>query len=166
LKAFPGITDAIVVQTPGSEEELVAFYNCDQPVVHLDLRMHLRKFLPSYMEPAKLVQRDSFPVTFNNKTDRSALRNQIPVSVSPAADTSGHIMIQPELQLLWCRTLQLDEITAYDITDFDFFEQGGHSLKALYMLGEIEKTTGTRITIREFFLNPTLSFLQERLNIQ
>jgi amino acid adenylation domain-containing protein len=166
IKSYPGITDAAVIQASGLEEDLIAYYTADGPIDQTQLRYHLRAFLPSYMEPSVFVHCSRFPVTFNGKTDRSALRKNIPANLIRATGEMVQEKIDPVLYSVWSQALQLDTQASLGTAETDFFELGGHSLKALYMLEELKKKTGITVTMREFFQNPTIAFLQDRMIIQ
>ena len=122
------------------------------------LKSFLASRLPSYMVPAWFIQVDAFPLTANGKVNRKALPK-------PTAATYGATIIAPgnemEAQLLeiWKGALEADGI---GITD-NFFESGGHSLKALVLVSRIQKAFHIEVTLKDIFNNPTVKALARHL---
>jgi amino acid adenylation domain-containing protein len=117
------------------------------------LRDLIERRLPSYMQPAFLIQLDALPLTPNGKTDRNALR--LPEGF-PARDPDVHrkpldsrAIIVAEIweDVLGCRPIGLDD---------DFFELGGHSLLAARLLTRVEKAFGVKLPMESLFLAPTV----------
>lgn len=71
LRRTDGVGSAVVVATSG-RTELVGFYAGDLPVA--DVRRALRRALPLYMVPRRLVPLPSIPLNANGKFDRARLR--------------------------------------------------------------------------------------------
>jgi amino acid adenylation domain-containing protein len=73
LRRADGVHTAVVVATRrGAETELVGFYTGTPPVA--DVRRAVRRRLPIYMVPRRLVQLPSIPLNANGKFDRPQLR--------------------------------------------------------------------------------------------
>ncbi|MDR0424282.1 MAG: amino acid adenylation domain-containing protein [Clostridiales Family XIII bacterium] len=121
------------------------------------LREALAGELPSYMIPAYIMEIASVPLTANGKPDRRALPKPEILSkreyVKPR--TNAEITIVDVFE----KTLGADHIGIDD----DFFEMGGHSLRAVIVTNAIEARTGIRLPLKEVFANPTARLLAVRL---
>lgn len=66
------------------------------------------------------------------------------------------------LKGVWCDTLELKEVTI----DQGFFEIGGDSMQAIWMLAAILSKLETEIDFERFFENPTIRNLAQLLQEQ
>lgn len=65
------------------------------------------------------------------------------------------------IRSIWTETLELDE--AFD--DDNFFELGGNSLTAIQLLDRLNQLAGAEtVSLRDFFADPTLRLLLERVD--
>ena len=121
-----------------------------------ELRSFLRAVLPEYMVPSFFVFLDAFPLTANKKIDVRAL---------PQPEISSHTAGQPyvaprngmEVQLtaLWQQVLGMQEIGIHD----NFFDLGGHSLKAAQLFYQLELVFGKQLPLATLFQAPTIAEL-------
>jgi tyrocidine synthetase-3 len=160
---FPGIKAAVVmVDDEQQPKGLVAFVvapGCDIA----GLQVHLRRYLPFYQLPYKLIPLANLPSTINGKVDRSKLRScicgyegQETSSRSAAAETETESLL---LQI-WRDVLEKQQISVLD----NFFDLGGHSLKASQVVSKIYQFTGLEIGIADFFTRPTIREIGEVLD--
>jgi amino acid adenylation domain-containing protein len=122
-----------------------------------DLRAHLRQSLPDYMLPSAFVTMVALPLTANNKVDVKALPHPAPASESsqrPTTEPRGTIAVQ--LTAMWRSVLADDSVGVND----DFFERGGHSLKAVQLLTMIERTFGRRLPLATLIEAPTVARME------
>jgi amino acid adenylation domain-containing protein len=113
-----------------------------------ELRAFLAKDLPDYMIPSYFMMLDTFPLTQSGKIDRKAL----PVPVVPQVSqeyTSPRNKIEKKLAAIWSDVLKIDK-NVIGIDD-DFFQLGGHSLKAITMTARIHGQIGVEIPLSEVF---------------
>jgi amino acid adenylation domain-containing protein len=161
LLTYPPVRDGVVVarQAPAGPPEpyLVAYYSASATIPVELLRQHLLGKLPEYMVPAFFVQLEQLPLTPNGKLDRKAL---------PEPRLSKEEDFQPpasptEAQLLdlWAQVLKLDK-SLISVTS-NFFQLGGHSLRAFHLVGAIRQAFQVNIHLRNIFENPTISGLSE-----
>jgi aryl carrier-like protein len=105
------------------------------------------------MVPAAFVELDHFPLMPNGKLDRKAL---------PSPDLAGD-GTQPyeapdgetetALAELWMQVLGVERVSRWD----NFAALGGHSLRAIMLVGRIKRRMGTGIPLQEVFKSPTLA---------
>ncbi|WCF06624.1 amino acid adenylation domain-containing protein [Paenibacillus thiaminolyticus] len=160
LSQHEGVKHALVLEL--KEDEDIS-YLCaylilaDDKLTISDLKEHLHARLPNYMVPAKFAVVPAFPLTNNGKIDRTALmlqETQLELGVSfvePRNDTEAR------LASIWRDILKKDRIGAVD----NFFDLGGHSLKAASLISRIHQVFGVSISLRKVFELPTLEKLSE-----
>ncbi|MEK9139541.1 MAG: amino acid adenylation domain-containing protein, partial [Nitrospirota bacterium] len=118
-------------------KQLVAYVVChDGPAPsQQDLRLFLRSAIPEYMVPSLFVFLTAMPLTANNKVDRNAL----PSAVSSVSDELVHSgprdRVEVQLTALWQQVLEVSKIGIHD----NFFDLGGHSLKAAHLFFLLEQ---------------------------
>ncbi len=140
----------------GEEIELAAYYTSNSPVEVAACRIYLRKSLPHYMVPAYFVRLDEMPVTSNGKLDEKALSR-----IEPGERTTMTTFVLPsnetEIKLagIWKNILNTEKVGIHD----NFFEIGGHSLKATMLLAEIHKTFNIKLKLEDIFSDPTIAGL-------
>ncbi|WP_338848536.1 amino acid adenylation domain-containing protein [Massilia sp. W12] len=131
-----------------SDAQLVAYVVPHQPAqapTAGQLREYLGQLLPQHMLPGHFVQMESMPQTANGKLDYKALpAPQIGVRPAMLAPRNS---LEQSLQAIWCEVLQQQEIGVDD----NFFDLGGHSLKALRMLARIEQQLNLSLSIKDVF---------------
>ncbi|MCP5050709.1 MAG: amino acid adenylation domain-containing protein, partial [bacterium] len=120
-------------------------------------RDFLSNRLPDYMIPSYFIPLEKIPLTPNGKIDRNAL----PI---PHLQPAGHYTppvdeLERTLVTLWAGVLDLDHETIG--TDADFFQLGGHSLKATILIARIHKELDVKIPLAEMFRTPTIKKLAQ-----
>ena len=104
------------------------------------------------MIPHYFVRLEKIPVTPSGKVDRKAL----PVPVLAPADeyTAPRTRIEKELVEIWSGILGLEK----DLIGLDnnFFQLGGHSLKAAVLITKIHKELNIKMPLAEVFQDPTI----------
>ncbi|MDG5479575.1 phosphopantetheine-binding protein [Staphylococcus xylosus] len=58
---------------------------------------------------------------------------------------------------IFSATLNVERVSIFD----NFFEIGGHSLKAISVINEIESKTNKRLPLKKIFDNPTAALLSK-----
>jgi len=121
----------------------------------------LRNTLPYFMIPTQLVVYDSFPVTENGKLDRKAL--QVPRAPGHDYDENHNETLTVTEKILleiWKEVFALKKISI----KANFFQIGGHSLKAAAIAARIIGKTGIEMPIRTIFENPDVSALAHKMD--
>ena len=138
---------------------LVAYYAAAVPLQPQDLRKQLHAKLPEYMVPAHLYAMDSLPLTANGKLDRKALL-QLSPATSRAAQESPRNRLEQKLCKIWSDVLGREG--GIGINE-NFFDIGGHSLKATRVIARIYKDLGINLELRNIFLFPTIESLAREI---
>ncbi|MFC5184122.1 non-ribosomal peptide synthetase [Actinomadura harenae] len=151
LAAHDAVSQVVVLareDQPGTKR-LVAYLVADASAE--TLREHTAAKLPDYMVPAAFVVLDEFPVTTNGKVDRAAL--PIPGFAGLVASRGPATATEEILCGLFAEVLGLESVGAED----SFFAVGGDSLLAMRLIARVRAVTGTEVTIRELFAEPTVA---------
>ncbi len=160
LAAHPAVAQcAVVVCGSGSDASLVGYVVPRGGIRHdpAMLREHLAKQLPPYMVPTAIVFLDVLPLNANGKLDRAALPSPTPDEHS----THHHERIAPrtdaehDLRKVWADVLGQPDL---GITD-DFFDLGGHSLKAIELISAVRDRLGHSIPLGTLYGAPTVERL-------
>jgi tyrocidine synthetase-3 len=147
----------IVAERSGQEAADTA--NIPDSVV---LRDYLSNILPDYMIPSYFVFLEKMPLTPNGKVDRKALPEPELAAgedyIAPGDD------IERKLIALWADVLNIDQKVIG--SNANFFESGGHSLKATALISRIQKELNVSIPLTEIFKNSTIRGLAEYIRYQ
>ncbi|MCP5105419.1 MAG: hypothetical protein GY950_18665, partial [bacterium] len=116
------------------------------------LRDCLVKVLPDYMIPVYYVQLEKIPLTFNGKVDRRAL--PAPRFAAGAGYIAPVTALEKTLARMWADVLDVD----IDVIGLNanFFQLGGHSLKATQLMVRINKELNVGISLGRMFESPRL----------
>ncbi|HST62418.1 MAG TPA: amino acid adenylation domain-containing protein, partial [Longimicrobium sp.] len=149
---------AVAVRGEGSERRLVAYVVPVEAsaVSGPELRAHVAANLPDYMVPALWVVLDALPLTPSGKVDRRALPE-------PDATASAATRVPPRtpaeelVAAIWERVLEVRP----GVHD-NFFDLGGHSLRATQVVSRIRDAFGIDLPLRALFEEPTVAGLAAR----
>ncbi|HLP61124.1 MAG TPA: condensation domain-containing protein, partial [Candidatus Deferrimicrobium sp.] len=124
------------------------------------LQDDLSKQLPQYMIPAYFIPIEKIPLTPNGKVDRHALpapEMEAGSVYAPPGDS-----LENELVAIWTETLDHAPGSNKKIgIDDNFFQIGGHSLKAAMVMAKIHKRLHARITMEDVFKYSTIRELAQ-----
>ncbi|MGE5343722.1 MAG: amino acid adenylation domain-containing protein [Candidatus Omnitrophota bacterium] len=154
LLLYPGIKHAAVAckSDPYADNMLCAYIVGDHPIPVSELKEFLLKYLPDYMIPPYMTQIDNLPLTPNGKLDRNALPDP---EIKP-----GHIYAAPQdaiedtLVDIWSDVLSVEKKQIG--IDTNFFDLGGHSLKAIALTSRVHHTFNVRLPLTEVFNHPVI----------
>jgi amino acid adenylation domain-containing protein len=158
LLQFTGIEQAVAVALTETDnsQRLVAYFKSGKPIKEESLQQFLPGFLPEYMIPARFIQLDSIPLTANGKVNRAALPHPNQVSkIEQTVSQAPRNSTEALLVKIFREILGDDEIGIHD----DFFEKGGHSLKAVRLISQIFKELKFKVELKTVFDLPTVASL-------
>ncbi|MCP4108251.1 MAG: amino acid adenylation domain-containing protein, partial [Desulfobacteraceae bacterium] len=157
------ITSAVVLAKEGTDgdKHLVAYYSSGNELEISELRVFLAESLPDYMIPSFFIHMETFPLTPNGKIDRKALPEP------DGAINTGMEYVPPRneteeiLAGIWQEILGVDRIGVKD----NFFDLGGHSLKATRVVSRISKDLEVEVSLKDIFSSPTIGSLAEIIKL-
>ncbi|QYM60362.1 plipastatin non-ribosomal peptide synthetase PpsC [Bacillus subtilis] len=152
LRSIEGVREAAVtVRTDSGEPELCAYI---EGLQRNEVRAQLERLLPGYMVPAYMIEMEQWPVTPSGKLDRNAL--PAPDGAADAETyTAPRNVTEMKLSQLWEDVLKNGPVGIHD----NFFDRGGHSLKATALVSRISKEFDVQVPLKEVFAHPTVEGL-------
>ncbi|MEK3810951.1 plipastatin non-ribosomal peptide synthetase PpsC [Bacillus sp. FSL R7-0685] len=152
LRSIEGVREAAVtVRTDSGEPELCAYI---EGLQRNEVRAQLERLLPGYMVPAYMIEMEQWPVTPSGKLDRNAL--PAPGGAADAETyTAPRNVAEMKLSQLWQDVLKNGPVGIHD----NFFDRGGHSLKATALVSRISKEFNVQVPLKDVFAHPTVEGL-------
>ncbi|MCP5054012.1 MAG: amino acid adenylation domain-containing protein, partial [bacterium] len=161
---YNGIKEALVVawgkgEDNPSQDTVLCAYIVPRKEIQIDvpkLREFIAGTLPDYMIPSYVMGLDAIPLSASGKVDRKKLP-------APSVSERGDQYVAPEtgvekkLTAIWAEILHMDRhlIGIHD----NFFQLGGHSLKAAMMITGVHKNFEVRLPISMIFKTPDIKSL-------
>lgn len=118
-----------------------------------ELEAWCQSHLPYYMVPSVFTMTGNMPLTPNGKTDKQQLL-QLRTAGRDSRSTYTGPRNETERQLteLWEDILHKEQVGVHD----NFFDLGGHSLKATRLVSAIYKTMKVNMDLADIFSHPTV----------
>ncbi|MEW9702929.1 amino acid adenylation domain-containing protein [Paenibacillus sp. SI8] len=151
------VLEAVVVarEDENGQKLLCAYYVAEIDLTAGELRSCLSETLPSYMVPTYLVQLEQMPLSPNGKIDRKALPAPEGSIQAGMAYVAPRTEVEAMLAQIWQQILGLERVSVKD----NFFDIGGHSLRATTMVARIHKELGVNMPLRNVFERSTIEEL-------
>ncbi|WP_336604367.1 amino acid adenylation domain-containing protein, partial [Paenibacillus sp. MMS18-CY102] len=159
LMKVASVQEAVVIARPDKDEQqyLCAYYVADQELKVGELRAALLRELPGYMVPSYFVQLVQMPLTPNSKIDRNALPTPEGGMLTGTEYVAPRTPMEAQLVQIWQEVLGLERISIKD----NFFDIGGHSLRATTLVAKMHKEIGIEMSLREVFQYSTIEQMAE-----
>jgi amino acid adenylation domain-containing protein len=157
LKSLDVVRDAIVtvIKNASDEAELAAYIIPMESAVANNYRTALKGKLPEYMVPGHFIALEEFPMTSNGKLDVAALPTPSDLGGNQEEYVAPNNDIEEGLVKIWEEILQRKNIGIKD----NFFDLGGHSLKATRVISAIQEAFGVKVDMKNLFIDPTIEHL-------
>jgi amino acid adenylation domain-containing protein len=156
---YNAFTGAVVtdIKDERGEKVLCAYILADKEFNVPELKEYLSTVLPDYMIPTFFTRIDKIPLTTSGKVDRKAL---------PAPDlnlkenyVAPRDEVEKKLAEVWSEVLGLKKDSIG--IDINFFEVGGHSLRATFLAASINKEFNVKLPLVKIFESPTIRGLAQ-----
>lgn len=156
------ISSALVVITDGlaGERKLIAYVVSDENIQSNTLKNWLRTHLPNYMIPSHFAFLEKFPLNINGKIDRSKLPEITVLETDRTEYVLPNTDTEKALVQIWENVLAIDKIGIAD----NFFDLGGHSLKAVKMFNLVNTQFDVKLMISDLFNNPNIESLSNEID--
>ncbi|HLP58596.1 MAG TPA: phosphopantetheine-binding protein, partial [Candidatus Deferrimicrobium sp.] len=147
------VKEAVVVDREGETGEtyLCGYIVMAEKFELLVLKEFLSKRLPNYMVPSYFIGIESIPLNPNGKVDRKML--PAPGIISGEDYIPGN-EIEEKVAAIWSEVLEIEKSKLS--VNADFFDLGGHSLKATVMVAKIYKVFNLKLQLIQVFTSPTI----------
>ncbi|MBD0284700.1 MAG: amino acid adenylation domain-containing protein, partial [Flavisolibacter sp.] len=120
---------------------------------------YAKSMLPEYMVPAQWIELDSIPMTVNGKIDKKALPEPDFIELKRDNFEAPRNQLEETLTVIWKELLGVERISIND----NFFDLGGHSLKAIQLTSRLHKLLNIKTDIAKVISNPTIKQLGQVL---
>jgi amino acid adenylation domain-containing protein len=159
LAAHPGVQQAVVdvrADLAGDLRVVTWYISADgHDLSTADMRDDLRGKLPDYMVPAVFVRVPNIVLTSNGKVDRKRLPEPDREFGRTLAFESPRTEWEQRLARLWAEVLSVPRVGVHE----NFFQLGGHSLKATAFIARLQRETGVHLTLVDVFRHPSVAAL-------
>ncbi|MET4143128.1 amino acid adenylation domain-containing protein, partial [Pedobacter sp. UYP1] len=161
LLQYEGIEKVLLLFKDNDHNEpvLVAYIVGKVELNAVQLRLYLSKRVPVYMLPAQYIWLDKIPLLQNGKTDKKAIAELGVIMESGIAYEAPQNETERKLVEIWEEILKKEKIGVLD----NFFDLGGHSLKATTMLNKITSVFKVKISLMNIFQTPDIRKLSEEI---
>ena len=162
LKRHPSVKQVVIVpeDRQSGERVLAAYVIPAVPLQGAELRTFLRKQLPEYMVPSRILMLEALPLNKNGKVDLPALAAlKEEEANSEHKGTEARTPEEQQLAAIWMEVLKRDRIGIHD----NFLELGGHSLLATQIISRVRTTFRVQISLLTFLENPTIADLAGKI---
>jgi hypothetical protein len=153
LRGLKGVSDvAVIAKKSSTSTRLIGYITLSNPNIKTDLlKDELRKYLPEYMIPWKLIAISALPRNVNGKLDRKALESKR-IRTVESQTTSSLVHDSQDLSSI---ISTYSEVLGVDITGHsNYFECGGDSLSSMRIVSQLN-TIGIPVGIRDILLYQT-----------
>ena len=152
------IKEAVVLPIPETTgDKYLCAYIVGRDIDSKELKRYLSQSLPGYMVPTYFVMLDRLPLTARGKIDKTALPDP-PWETGREEYAAPRDEIEKKLLEIWYEILGIDPLKvsrSIGIND-NFFDLGGHSLKATALVSTIHEKLNIKIPLVEIFKTPTI----------
>ncbi|WP_281944467.1 condensation domain-containing protein, partial [Paenibacillus tyrfis] len=154
------VREAVVVirEDGNGQKALCAYFTAEEELQASGLRSAMSQELPGYMIPSYFVQLERLPLTPNGKIDRKAL--PAPEGGASGSEyTAPRTPLEAKLVRIWQEVLAVTTVGVKD----NFFDLGGHSLRATTLVSKIHKELNVDLPLRDVFRYSTVEEMAQAI---
>ncbi|MGB8192955.1 MAG: amino acid adenylation domain-containing protein [Chitinophagaceae bacterium] len=163
LLSHEDIKEAVVVAKEDIQKtkSLAAYIIPKNNIQTEALKIYVRKNLPDYMLPSYFIKMAAFPLTSSGKIDRNKLPDPSEYynEAKKHSSLTAQTVTEKKLLEIWKEILELKQISIDD----NFFEIGGHSLKATRLASKIYRVFGINLALKTIFTHTTITALAQQI---
>ncbi|MFZ6011107.1 MAG: amino acid adenylation domain-containing protein [Bacteroidota bacterium] len=163
LVQHPDVSEGFVnvQQDADGTASLAAYFHCGQHNLSVsEVRSFLTARVPAHMVPTYFVRLDTIPLTAHGKVDYRLLPR--PLEVLSGQQGGVALKTEREIQLM---DILKNQLSIEHIADTDnFFDLGGHSLKAMKVASQVQKELGVALEVKHIFEHAIIADLLRLLN--
>ena len=146
-------TVVVVKEDKKRNKYLCAYIVSDIEFTASELRAYLANILPEYMIPQYFTRIEKMPLNSGGKIDRKALPEHSGSINAEVEYVAPRNEVEEKLVQIWKEVFEVDKIGIND----NFFDLGGHSLKAMTLMAKIHKEFNADISLKELFSASTIN---------
>ncbi|HEX2867285.1 MAG TPA: amino acid adenylation domain-containing protein [Ignavibacteriales bacterium] len=155
IRRYPAVEQAVVIAyEKAASKDIAAYIVAKEEIDINELKAFLSRLMPAYMLPLYFTIVEKIPLTPNGKIDVKALPEPAPEGGRSNSEIP-EVMNSTEEKLLkiWKRVLETESLSKSD----SFFDLGGHSLKALRLLMQINREFKRSFILSDIFECPSIA---------
>jgi len=158
LKSIKNIKDAVVIQY---KDNLAAYYitRNKKKIKESEIKEKLKEVLPEYMIPKIFVNLQKMPLSYNGKLERLNLPKLKASDLIENKYFLPKTETEKQLICIWKKILNIKKIGLND----NFFDLGGHSIKAIQATTMINKKFKIDLSLKIFFQCSTIAKLAQKI---
>ncbi len=159
IRRFHGVEHTVVLAfEKDSTKDIVAYFAAHEEIDVSALKTYLGKIMPAYMIPLYFVQIGNIPLTPNGKVDVKALPDpELFLKDSNSSEIEVLSPVELSLAEIWKNVLGIESVSK----NSSFFDLGGHSLKAMRLLSQINREFRSGFLLSDIFENQTITQLSQ-----
>jgi amino acid adenylation domain-containing protein len=151
---------AIIAKTDENGDKFLCAYFVPKNEISISrLKEYLSDNLPNYMIPSYFIQLTKIPQTHSGKIDRRSLPEPKPGKINEYVAPQNEL--ENRLSMIWSEVLGIEKKNIG--INSNFFDLGGHSIKASILLSKIHKELNTKIPMEVLFKTPTIKKLSQHI---
>lgn len=175
ISEHPDVQEVAVLTRQAEESlELLAYITGRDGLSIVDVKQFVSTKLPDYMVPSHIVKLEHFPLNRNGKLDVKQLPAPEKLRAAHAPDESLMLEAEKQMAVIWQEILSdsaenknLTQSVVPTQTQFgandNFFDLGGHSLRATRLLAMIDEIMGVSLPLSAIFEAKTLRELTAKV---
>ena len=155
LDTCPGVLQSAIslVEMPDGDKSIVAYVAVIPGTTIADVKVYISGKIPEYMVPSFIIKMDHIPINENGKVDKTRLPSPLDHLSADAQElVPPSNEIEARLFSIWAELLNTNKFGI----KHNFFEMGGHSLKATRLVTAIHREFQVRLELKQLFSNPVL----------
>lgn len=130
-----------------------------------ELINYMKKNMPSYFIPQKVIWLERLPMTTTGKIDKNLLKNQLPhwmeaPEIQDEYELKTTNLVEKKLREIWSDILEIKKIKLTD----NFFALGGSSLGLIKLAHSVNDAFNFNINSVNFYQNPTINYLKKAID--
>lgn len=152
LLSHPSVKEAVILvkQVGESQDKILCGYVVAEVELTIQtLKEFMAQHLPDYMIPTVILFMAQLPLNVNGKVDRKALPEP-DYDVTETEYTPPRNEMEAAVVQIWSEVLGLERVSVHN----NFFEIGGHSLKAMQVVSKLGNL-GFELSINQVFAHQT-----------
>ena len=160
LQGHESISEAAVIAREAEDggKYLCAYMVAEKEATASELRSYLSKELPDYMIPSYFIYMEKLPLTSNGKVDVKALPEPAGAVNTGVEYEAPRNETEEILAGIWQEVLGIQEGIGIN---HNFFDLGGHSLKATTLAAKVHKELNVELPLQKIFKGPSIKQMAE-----
>lgn len=161
INAIPQVSESVALVKEGRNgSKMLVAYVAGNNIEENMIKKRIKKFLPKYMIPSKIILVDAIPHLFSGKINRKDLQRR-EISFEETEFVYPRTVTEEIVAKIFASVLGLVNVSV----NWPFDEMGGDSLKALVLVGKIDKVLNTDFSLAKLSIYNTIALISEYITL-